>query len=268
MSNEPPPDSLKNKIAVQSADSRVNGQAIAIQFARAGADVLVHANTNRSAAQSTCEAIEKLGQRCKWITADFTEIAQQDRFCAEAWDWQGRIDVWMNNAGGDVLTNERRQWTFEQKLDFLWRIDVQAAMRISRNIGQRMRNQSGNDIPSILHIGWDQAEWGMEGDSGELFSTVKAAVMAFSKSLSRSLAPSVRVNCIAPGWIKTSWGEQAETRWSIRAQKESLMHRWGTPSDVAAAAVFLASPAASFISGHVLPVNGGFRMDSAFDAMS
>ena len=99
----------------------------------------------------------------------------------------------------------------------------------------------------------------MAGDSGELFSAIKGAVTAFSKSLAQSLAPRVRVNCVAPGWIKTAWGDQASEYWQQRACQESLLRRWGLPEDIAAAAKYLVSPAAGFVTGQVLAVNGGFH---------
>jgi 3-oxoacyl-[acyl-carrier protein] reductase len=83
--------------------------------------------------------------------------------------------------------------------------------------------------------------------------------MAFTRSAAQSLAPEVRVNCVAPGWIKTSWGERASQPWQDRAAAESLLGRWGTPEDVAGAVEFLASPAAEFITGQILPVNGGWK---------
>jgi 3-oxoacyl-[acyl-carrier protein] reductase len=113
----------------------------------------------------------------------------------------------------------------------------------------------------ILNIGWDQAEQGMAGESGEMFAAVKGAVMAFTRSLAQSLAPEVRVNCLAPGWIRTAWGEKASDYWQERAARQSLLGRWGTPEDVAKAAVLLASPAAEFINGQVIPVNGGFQYE-------
>jgi 3-oxoacyl-[acyl-carrier protein] reductase len=109
----------------------------------------------------------------------------------------------------------------------------------------------------ILNMGWDQAETGMEGDSGEMFAAVKGAIMAFSRSLAKSLAPAVRVNCLAPGWIKTAWGQGASEAWQDRARRESLLGRWGTPEDVARVARFLVSPAASFVNGQVVSINGG-----------
>ena len=109
----------------------------------------------------------------------------------------------------------------------------------------------------ILNMGWDQAETGMEGDSGQLFGASKGAVMAFTKSLALTLAPEVRVNCLAPGWIRTAWGERASEVWQERVRRETPLRRWGTPEDIAQAALWLVSPAAQFITGQTLRINGG-----------
>jgi 3-oxoacyl-[acyl-carrier protein] reductase len=103
----------------------------------------------------------------------------------------------------------------------------------------------------------------MEGDSGELFATTKGAVMAFTRSLAKSLAPHVRVNCVAPGWIKTAWGDQASTDWQERATRECLLDRWGEVGDIADAVQWLISPQASFITGQIINVNGGFRTNQS-----
>jgi 3-oxoacyl-[acyl-carrier protein] reductase len=113
----------------------------------------------------------------------------------------------------------------------------------------------------ILNVGRDQAEQGMAGVSGEMFAAIKGAVMAFSRSLAQSLAPRVRVNCLAPGWIRTAWGEDASDYWQARAARQALRGRWGVPEDVAGAAAYLASPAADFITGQVFNINGGFRYE-------
>ena len=107
--------------------------------------------------------------------------------------------------------------------------------------------------------GWDQAFHGMPGDSGEMFAASKGAIMAASKSLAHSLAPAVRVNCVAPGWIRTTWGDQASGKWQQTAEQDSLLSRWGTPDDVAQVVSFLASDKSEFINGQVIPINGGFR---------
>ena len=117
-----------------------------------------------------------------------------------------------------------------------------------------MKAQGGG---SIVTMGWDQAETGMEGDSGELFAATKGAIMAFTRSLALSLAPTVRVNALAPGWIKTAWGETASAAWQERVLRETPLARWGTPEDVARAARFLVGPGAAFLTGQVVRVNGG-----------
>ena len=97
----------------------------------------------------------------------------------------------------------------------------------------------------------------MEGDSGELFAATKGAVMAFTRSLALSLAPEVRVNALAPGWIKTAWGESASDAWQDRVLRETPLARWGTPEDVARVARFLVGPDAAFLTGQIVRVNGG-----------
>ncbi len=132
-------------------------------------------------------------------------------------------------------------------------MDVTATMLLSRAVGRRMKAAGGG---VILNMGWDQADTGMEGDSGELFAATKGAVMAFSKSLALSLAPEVRVNCLAPGWIRTAWGERRR-KLAGAVRRETPLRRWGMPEDVAAAARWLVSPAARYLTGQVVRVNGG-----------
>ena len=232
------------------------GRATALEFARVGANVLIHAARNRVGAEETAQLVRKLGVDSTVILADLSNPSAQDSFVREAWAWRGEVNVWVNNAGADTLTGVTAKLSFEEKLDLLWRLDVTASLRLSRSVGLLMKARGAG---SIINVGWDQAEVGMAGDSGELFATVKGAVMAATKSLAKSLAPTVRVNCVAPGWIKTAWGEGASDAWQTRARREALLDRWGTPEDIAQAIVFLSSPAASFITGNILPVNGGYR---------
>ena len=252
---------LQQKIAVVTGSSSGIGRATAVAFARAGAHVLVHAAKNRAGAEETAALIREAGGASHVILADLAEQKAQDDFVREAWAWRGNVDVWVNNAGVDTLTGANAKLSFEEKLELMWRLDVTASLRLSRSVGQLMKTRGTG---SIVNIGWDQADVGMAGDSGELFAAVKGAVMAATKSLAKSLAPTVRVNCVAPGWIKTAWGEGASEEWQNRARREALLDRWGTPEDIAAAILFLSSPAASFITGHILPVNGGYR--GSFDS--
>jgi len=253
------PEGLISQIAVVTGASSGIGRQIALELAQAGANVLVHAGQNRTGAEATAAKIAALGRRAEVVMADLADPTARQTLAKTAWDWQGRLDILVNNAGADVLTGEAAGWPLEQKLAQLWRVDVEGTIFLSRALGASMADRGSG---AIVNMGWDQAEHGMAGASGEMFSAVKAAVMAFSKSLARSLAPKVRVNCVAPGWIKTAWGEHASRTWQERAKRESLLGRWGTPEDVAQAVLFLASPAAGFITGHVLPVNGGLNHSS------
>jgi 3-oxoacyl-[acyl-carrier protein] reductase len=187
------------------------------------------------------------------VLADLSDPAEHDRLVEASWTWRP-IDVWVNNAGADVLTGDAANWSFEEKLSLLWRVDVLGTLRLSRTVGQRMKQRAGG---VILNMGWDQAATGMAGDSGQMFAAVKGAVMAATRSLAKSLAPEVRVNCLAPGWIRTAWGQQASADWQDRARDESLLGRWGEPLDVARVACFLASPAAQFVNGQIININGG-----------
>ncbi|MCI0357884.1 MAG: SDR family oxidoreductase [Planctomycetaceae bacterium] len=250
---------LAGRIAVVTGASGGIGGAIALELARQGADVLVHGRTRAQAAQSLAGAIGELRRRTHVVLCDLASRTDRERFVQEAWNWLGKVDIWINSAGADVLTGEAAEWSFGQKLERLWNVDVRGTIALSRMIGRRMKARNPKPGGTILNIGWDQAEQGMAGDSGEMFAAVKGAIMAFSRSLAQSLAPEVRVNCLCPGWIRTAWGEQASAYWQERATRQALVGRWGAPDDVARAAAFLVSPAAEFITGQIIHVNGGFR---------
>ena len=252
---------MKNNVAVVTGSSTGIGRAIALRLAESGFDIIVHACQDSESASQVAEAIANKGRKSTVLLQDFSIVDQLDSFVRSCWDWQGGVTAWVNNAGADVLTGESASWDFATKLNAVLQVDVMATLLLSREIGRRMTTAFNQDRirRSILNMGWDQAGQGMSGDSGEMFAASKGAVMACSRSLAQSLAPAVRVNCIAPGWIQTGWGQGASTEWQQRAEGESLLGRWGDPDDVASAADFLVSEAAEFINGQVVCVNGGFR---------
>lgn len=230
------------------------GRAVALALAEAGADVLVHGRASLEAAETVASQVRGLGGRSHVLMADLADDSAGVRLASEAWDLWGGLDAWLQIAGADMLTGAGAKLSFDAKLDHLWAVDVRATIRLSRIIGQRMKTQGHG---SIVTMGWDQAETGMEGDSGELFTATKGAIMAFTRSLALSLAPHVRVNALAPGWIKTAWGESASSEWQKRVLRETPMARWGSPEEVARVARFLVSPESSFLTGQVIRINGG-----------
>jgi 3-oxoacyl-[acyl-carrier protein] reductase len=230
------------------------GQAIALELARGGADVIVHGRRSKEAGEGAAASVRELGGKAKLLLADLADPKACDRLADEAWALWGGLDIFVQNAGADVVTGDAADWSFDRKWEALVAVDVTATIRLCRAIGERMKAGRGG---AILTVGWDQAETGFSGESGLLFGPAKGAVMAFTRHLARNLAPQVRVNCLAPGWIKTAWGETASERWQQRVAAETPLRRWGLPEDVAAAARWLASPAAAFITGQIVRVNGG-----------
>ena len=246
---------LAGQNAVITGSTSGIGRAIALALADAGANILVHGRRSMQAAESVAEEC-----RLKQVDAQcFLADLRDENECADlvhfAWDmWPKGVDIWINNAGADTLTGDAAHWSFERKLQELWAVDVRATMLLGRLAGERMKRQ-GRGV--LLTMGWDQADTGMEGDSGQLFGACKSAVMAFTKSLALDLAPPVRVNCLAPGWIRTAWGAVASQDWQTRALRETPLARWGTPEDVAQTARWLVSPAAQFITGQIVRIDGG-----------
>ncbi|MEZ6057018.1 MAG: SDR family oxidoreductase [Planctomycetaceae bacterium] len=247
-------DLTGRRILVTGSSSGI-GAAMAIEFAQAGADVIIHCATSIDRAQQVCNAIKQLGRQSAVIGCDLSDLERLEDFVDTAWNQFSGLDVWVNNAGVDLLTGAGKLLSYEAKLQRLWEIDVRGTVLLSKRVGERMQSQPQGGV--LLNIGWDQSDRGMEGDSGELFSTAKNAIMGFTRSLAVSLAPKVRVNCIAPGWIRTAWGDGAPPAWQERVLKETPLGRWGTPEDLARLARFVVSDDASYLTGQVLNANGG-----------
>jgi|TARA_B100000700_G_scaffold58274_1_gene63279 3-oxoacyl-[acyl-carrier protein] reductase len=249
---------LQDQTAVITGASSGIGRAIALTFAAQGAQLVLHARANQAGLEETAQLAREYGVECHCLLADLSCAEQRDQFSQSVFDL-GVVNIWVNNAGADILTGTNTELSFSQKLETLWNMDVLGTIELCRLISAPMSETGKRVNATILNMGWDQAEVGQSGDSGQLFGPTKAAVMAYSKSLARSLAPHVRVNCLAPGWIQTAWGEVAPEDWAQRAQSEALMQRWGTPEDVANAALYAVAPTSSFITGQIISVNGGLN---------
>jgi 3-oxoacyl-[acyl-carrier protein] reductase len=120
-----------------------------------------------------------------------------------------------------------------------------------------MRARGGG---AIINLSWDHVIQGMNGENPGIYSAAKGGVASFSKSLARDVAPEIRVNILAPGFIETAFGEQADPRFRQKVVEMTPLGRWGIPEDVANAALFLASDDSAFLTGQTIMVNGGVVM--------
>ena len=241
---------LDGRRAVVTGASSGIGAAIAREFAAAGARLFVTCRRSAGRLEKVAAELNAAGT----FVGDLADPDARNALLDAAADRLGVPDIWVNNAGVDLLTGPARTWEYAAKLAALLEVDVTASVLLSKAVGGQMADRGGG---VILNVGWDQSATGMDGDSGELFAASKAAVAAFTKSLAASLAPAVRVNCVAPGWIKTAWGETAPDEWERRVMRETPLNRWGAPEDIAACARWLCSDAAGFVTGQVVNVNGG-----------
>lgn len=251
-------------VAVVTGSSSGIGLATAQRFVAQGYSVVLHGRSNLMGLQQAAAQLRtQLCSGCELfcVTADVSCPLACRSMVQACFSWKNRVDVWVNNAGADVLTGEASRWSFDEKLELLLAVDLKGTIRLSRLVADRMLAMPQSDlIPSIINISWDQAQLGMEDGPGQLFCTTKAAIAAFSSSLALSVGPAIRVNNVAPGWIRTAWGDdEASSYWNRRAINESQLQRWGKAEDVAATICWLASPEAEFICGQTINVNGGRR---------
>ena len=220
--------------------------------------MLVTYRSSEAAARAVADRIVAGGGRALLVQADLGTRAACEALVAEARERLGGLDVWVNNAGADVLTTDAADWDWERKLDLLLAVDLKGTIACSYAAGAVMGEQAGGG--TILNMSWDHVTSGMAGPNPELFSAVKGGVLSFSKSLARALAPAVRVNVLCPGWIETSFGEQADREFHRSVAEATPLARWGRPQDVADAALYLASPESAFVTGQAINVNGGVVM--------
>jgi 3-oxoacyl-[acyl-carrier protein] reductase len=244
-------------VLVTGASSGI-GRAIALASARAGADVALTYRANVDGAAETAQSVERLGRRATVLRADIAVPADVDTLAPAVRERFGRVDAWVNNAGADIVTQEGEKLSKREKLDRLLTVDLRGTILASWAAAELMATQSTGGV--ILNMSWDHVTFGMEGTNPQMHSATKGGILSFSKSLARSVAPKVRVNVIAPGWIETAFGAELDPE-RYRAVAESTpLKRWGTPEDVANTAVFLMSPAAAFLTGQTINVNGGVVM--------
>ncbi len=246
---------LAGKVVVVTGGSSGIGRAIAERCAGAGADVLISYRRNRRGADEVASEIAATGRRVEVLQADIAREEDIATLAQKARDRFHRVDVWINNAGADILTGEGARLTPIEKLDLLLAVDVRGTVLASWAAANLMRAQRRPGV--IINMSWDHVTFGMAGENPVLYAAAKGAVMSFSKSFAREVAPDIRVNILAPGFIETAFGEDASPRFRDEVVELTPLKRWGTPGDVAGAALFLASDDAKFITGQTIVVNGG-----------
>lgn len=232
--------------------SRGIGKACALAFGKSGADVIVNYTRSKEKAEEVCEEISKLGGRALPFCADVADRKVVDEMIAFAHSNFGSISILVNNAG--IAEQIMFCDITEEKWDRMFAVDVKGVYNcIQAALPDMIHNKSGR----IINI---SSMWGITGASCEVhYSAAKAAVIGMTKALAKELGPSgITVNAIAPGVISTEMNGNISEEIMTELKEETPIGRIGTPEDIAETALFLASPKASFITGEVISVNGGF----------
>jgi 3-oxoacyl-[acyl-carrier protein] reductase len=250
-----PAGQLQGKRVLVTGGSSGIGRAIAEMAAAQGADVALTYRANEAGANAAAARIRATGRRALVLQADVSREEDLDRVAESLSRDLGGVDAWINNAGADILTGQAAQLSRRAKLDRLIAVDLVGTMLASWRAARLLEAQPDGGV--IINMSWDGVRQGYHGENPQLFAAVKGGVESFSRTLARSVAPRVRVNVLAPGWIETAFGAQAPEAWRREVAERIPLKRWGRPEDVAGAAVYLASDAARFLTGQTLMVNGG-----------
>lgn len=242
---------LSGKVALVTGGSRGIGRAICLVLAEAGADILLNYARSDKQADEVKREIEKIGRRCVTVRADVSKFEQAQNLGKAVMNHFGRVDILVNNAG---INRDRtlRRMTPEQWNEVI-QTNLNSVFNCTKAVVESMVAQKSGVIISISSI---IGEMGNVGQTN--YASTKAGIIGFTKSLAKELASSnIRVNAVAPGFIETDMlGTVPE---DIRKQilAQIPLGRFGTPEEIALAVLYLCSPAASWITGITLRINGG-----------
>lgn len=246
--------SLEGLTAVVTGGNQGLGKAFALALAENGARVAIAARNAERNAQMVAEAREA-GHEILAITADITDDAQVERMTREAIEGLGgRVDILVNNAG-TCYHNESWDVTDEQ-WDDVWQLNVRALWKATLAFGAHMRERGSG---SIVNIGSMSGLIVNRPQMQPAYNASKAAVHHLTKSLAVEWASlGIRVNAVAPGYVKTEMAPVDRPEFQRYWVEDTPQQRFALPEEIAPSVVFLAGPAASFITGSVLVADGGY----------
>jgi 3-oxoacyl-[acyl-carrier protein] reductase len=246
---------LNGQVAIVTGASRGIGRAIAELFAREGAKVVINYNVSEKEGLAVREKIEKQGGKGICVKADVSKRDEVNRMIGTVVKTYGRIDILVNNAGvlvtKDFLETDETEW--DKTID----INLKGAYLCSKEAAPIMLKQKKGKIINI------SSNSGLYHPSAMRFAeyvTSKAGMNGLTKALALRLGPYITVNAICPGWIKTEMVAETDPEVERQVLEETALKRYGTPEEVAASALFLASSDADFITGELLIVAGGRGM--------
>jgi 3-oxoacyl-[acyl-carrier protein] reductase len=245
---------LDGKVAVVTGSSRGIGRAIALELAGRGARVVVNYNRSADAAADVVAAIEADGGQATAVQADVSDLSQAQALIQAAVKAYGRLDVLVNNAG--VTRDQLILMMKEEDWDTVVRVNLKSMFNTCKAAARVMLRQRYGRIVNISSVS------GIAGQGGQTnYAAAKAGVIGFTKSLAKELGPrQITVNVVAPGLIPTDLTADLAEELCQKAIDLTPVGRLGRAEEVAYAVAFLASDEAAFITGAVLPVDGGLVM--------
>ncbi len=228
------------------------GAAMAVAFAEAGADVLISART-KAQLEEVAEQVAATGRRAHIVVADLARAEDTAALAAQAVEAFGRLDIVVNNVGGTMPNALLSTSTKDLRDAFAFNVATAHALTLAA--APLMLEHSGGG--SIINITSTMSR--VAGRGFAAYGTAKAALAHYTRLSALDLAPRIRVNAIAPGSILTSALDIVASNDALRTpmEKATPMRRLGDPLDIAAAAVYLASPAGAYLTGKTLEVDGG-----------
>jgi 3-oxoacyl-[acyl-carrier protein] reductase len=244
---------LKNKVALVTGSSRGIGRATALLFAKEGAKIIVNCSKSEDKAKKVVEEIKKLGSDAISLKCDVSQEQEVKGMMAEAIKKFGKIDILVNNAGivYDIPLFEKTVEQWDKTLG----VNLKGVFLCSKYASENMKKNGSGTIINI------SSSNGLNTTSPESadYDASKAAVINLTKSLAEELAPNIRVNAIAPGWVDTEMNKDLPKDFIKEERKKTFMKRFADPKEIANVALFLASEEASFMTGSNVLVDGGYK---------